>query len=178
ALAAVVTVEVARVWSRSAAKREAFAGETAERLGIRVEPAASAEEAVEGADIIVTPTNSAEPVLEAGWVASGAHVNAMGSNQPRRREVPAELLRRAGLIAVDSLEQSRMESGDLILGLSEREWAAVVELKDVVAGRVSRRSADEITLFKSNGLAVEDVAAAGWVYERAVAAGAGKPAYS
>jgi ornithine cyclodeaminase/alanine dehydrogenase-like protein (mu-crystallin family) len=138
-----------------------------------VQAAASAQEAVRHADVIVTATNAAEPVLEDAWVAPGTHINAMGSNQARRREVPSELVRRAALIVADSVEQSRMESGDLLLALSETDWGRVVELQDVVAGRTARSGPDEITLFKSNGLAVEDVIAAGDVYDRALAAGAG-----
>jgi ornithine cyclodeaminase/alanine dehydrogenase-like protein (mu-crystallin family) len=102
----------------------------------------------------------------------------MGSNQAQRREIPAELVKRARLIAVDSREQSRIESGDLILSLSEEDWSRTVELQDVIAGRARRERTDEITLFKSNGLAVEDVITAGYVYERAVAEGAGRTVYS
>ena len=100
----------------------------------------------------------------------------MGSNQARRRELPADLVRRADLIVADSIEQSRMESGDLLLAFSsESDWERVVELKDVTAGRFARKRPTDITLFKSNGLAVEDVIAAGWVYERAAAIGRGTP---
>ena len=165
-------VDRVRVWSRSPEKRDAFARDAA------AEPADTAEQAVRGADIVVTATNSAEPVIEAQWVSQGTHVNAMGSNQARRRELPSELVRGASLIVADSVEQSRMESGDLLLGLTETEWERVVELKDVVGGRRGRRRPEEITVFKSNGLAVEDAIAAGWVYDRAVEAGAGRPIYS
>ena len=88
-------------------------------------------------------------------------------------------MRRADLIVADSIEQSRMESGDLLLGFaSESEWERVVELKDVTAGRFARNRPTDITVFKSNGLAVEDVIAAGWVYECAQQSGAGRPIYS
>jgi ornithine cyclodeaminase/alanine dehydrogenase-like protein (mu-crystallin family) len=146
-----------RVWSRREEHRRAFAAE----FGPPVEEAGSAEEAVRGADIVITATNSRDPVLEADWVAAGAHVNAIGSNQAGRRELPAALIERAALVATDSLEQARIESGDLLLALDEDGWRRVVELKDV-------EPADHggITIFKSNGLGVEDVAAAGYVYER------------
>jgi ornithine cyclodeaminase/alanine dehydrogenase-like protein (mu-crystallin family) len=166
AMLAVASIERVRVWSRSAEKREAFAREAAEQFGRPVEAAPSAEEAVRGADILVTATNSAEPVVEAEWVSPGTHINAMGSNQARRRELPSDLVHRAGLIVVDSLEQSRMESGDLLLAFQEKDWQRVVELQEVVAGRNGRQSPEQITVFKSNGLAVEDVIAAGLVYER------------
>jgi len=123
---------------------------------------------------VATATFAKEPVLEAKWVEPGTHVNAMGSIQAGRREIPAELVRRADWIVVDSLEQARMESGDLLMALEEADWSStrIVELKDVAAGGARGRTAeDQITLFKSNGLAVEDVIAAGLVYERALAAG-------
>jgi alanine dehydrogenase len=173
AMLAAMPFQRASVWSRSEEKRAAFARECTEKFAIPVQAVRSAEEAVRGADVIVTATNAAEPVLEDQWIAPGVHINAMGSNQARRRELPAELVRRADLIASDSMEQSRMESGDLLLALSETDWDRVVELQDVVAGRAARAGAQAITLFKSNGLAVEDVIAAGAVYERALAAGAG-----
>ena len=173
-LAAMPSLDRVRVWSRSAEKREAFARDAVRQFGKPVEAARSAEDAVRGADILVTATNSAEPILEADWVAPGTHINAMGSNQARRRELPSAMVHRAGLIAVDSLEQSRKEAGDLLLAFEkEADWSRVLELQEVVAGRAGRQAADQITLFKSVGLAVEDAIAAGLVYERALAAGRG-----
>lgn len=124
---AMPSIDRVRVWSRSAEKREAFARETG------AEPAATAEAAVRGADIVVTATSSAEPVLEDTWIAAGTHLNAMGSNQAKRRELPTELVRRADLIVTDSIEQSRMESGDLLL--ADVDWTRVVELKEVASGQ-------------------------------------------
>jgi len=170
--AAMPGLERVRVWSRSAEKREKFAQEAG------AEAAATAAEAVSGADIVVTATNSANPVIEAGWVSAGAHINAMGSNQAKRRELPGELIRRADLLVADSMEQSRMEAGDLLLGLEDQDWGRVVELQDVAAGRAGRTRPEQLTVFKSNGLAVEDVAAAGLVYERALEGGAGRKVYS
>lgn len=164
-LVAAPSLERVLVWSRSAEKCAAFASEASAQFGKPVEAAATAEEAVRGADILVTATNSAEPVVESAWVAPGTHINATGSNQARRRELPTDLVARAGLIAVDSLEQSRMESGDLLLAFHDDDWQRVIELQQVVAGRAARQSPEQITLFKSNGLAVEDVIAAGFVYE-------------
>jgi len=171
-------IERVRVWSRSPEKRAAFAAECGTRFGVPVVAAASAEEAVRGADVLATATNAAEPVLEAGWVAPGTHINAMGSNQARRRELPADLVAGAGLVVVDSREQCRMEAGDLLLAFQPADWDRTVELQEVAAGRAGRSDAGEITIFKSVGLAVEDVAAAGYVYERAKAAGVGQPIYS
>jgi ornithine cyclodeaminase/alanine dehydrogenase-like protein (mu-crystallin family) len=176
AMRAVRELRSVRVWSPSAAKRAAFAAECS------VEAVETAEQAVRGADIIVTATNSKDPVLEADWVAQGTHVNAMGSNQAGRRELPPELIGRAARIVVDSLEQAKMESGDLLLAWRPDEWndERLVELKDVKAGR-ENRDPDQITIFKSNGLALEDVAAAGYIYEQAIQQGSGRsmaPLYS
>jgi ornithine cyclodeaminase/alanine dehydrogenase-like protein (mu-crystallin family) len=174
AMMAALPFEQVRVWSRSEEKRAAFAAECAGRFGVKLEAAGSAEEAVRGADVVVTATNSAEPVLEDGWIAAGTHINAMGSNQAKRRELPAELVRRADLVVADSIEQSRMESGDLLLALDESDWGRLVELPQAVAKGRGRTAPAEITIFKSNGLAAEDVIAAGEVYERALSAGAGR----
>jgi alanine dehydrogenase len=165
AMRAVRPIRQVRVWSRSEEKRRTFARE----YDAIASP--TAEEAVRGADIVVTATNSREPVIADAWIAPGAHVNAMGSNQSQRRELPSELILRADLTAVDSLDQARMESGDLLLALDPDKWGPnIVELKDVKA----RPSPTAITIFKSNGIAAEDVATAGYIYERALAEGRGK----
>lgn len=145
-----------RVWSRSEEKRSAFAQE----MGARA--VSTAEDAVRGADIVVTATNSKDPVLDAAWISPGAHVNAIGSNQPLRRELPPDLLARADLIAVDSIEQSKIEGGDLLLAPVDWTDPRVIELAQVER----RPPGAPVTIFKSNGLAVEDVAAAAFVYER------------
>jgi len=178
AMRAVRQISEVRVWSRNPAKRAAFAAEAT--MGTRVVAVETAEEAVRGSQIVVTATYAKEPVLSSEWIAPGTHINAMGSNQANRREIPAELVRRADCIAVDSIEQARMESGDLLMAMddAERDWSSlkIVELKDVVTGRVQARTAPtQVTLFKSIGLAVEDVIAAAFVYERARAAGIGNP---
>jgi ornithine cyclodeaminase/alanine dehydrogenase-like protein (mu-crystallin family) len=156
AIRAVRPIRTVRVWSRSEEKRRKFAEECS---AIAVD---TAEEAVRGAQIIATATNSKDPVLENAWVAPGAMINAMGSNIANRRELPAELVRRADLVAVDSLEQDKIEAGDLILADS---WANVVELQNVKPHYDPNR----ITIFKSIGLGVEDVAAGAFVYERGLA---------
>ena len=171
AILAVRRFERIRVWSRLKERRERFAADCTRAFGVAVDAASDAEDAVRGADVLVTATSSATPVVASEWVADGAHVNAMGSNQAKRREIPSQLVDRAGLIVVDSCEQSRMESGDLLLALDEQGWGRVVELQELVAGRPGRTSAGEVTIFKSNGLAIEDVGAAGYVYERAIEEG-------
>lgn len=174
AVLAVRKLDRTRVWSRSPEKRERFARECSDQLSTRVEAVSTAEEAVRGADIVTTATNAKEPVVESEWVPDGAHVNATGSNWANRREIPASLVSRAGLIVVDNREQARLEAGDLVMALKDEEWSRTVELQDVVSGRCGRTDPRQITLFESIGLAVEDVAAAGLVYERAKEAGAGR----
>jgi alanine dehydrogenase len=162
AVLSVRPVHEVRIWSRTQERRERFAEECAREFGVPVQAPPSAEETVRGADIIVTATNSRDPVIEAGWVKPGAHVNAVGSNQPKRREVPPELVHRADII-VDSIDQARMEAGDLIMAFEGGGWDRVRELKDVTG----RASTDSVTLFKSVGLGLEDVAAAAYVFESA-----------
>jgi len=182
AMLAVKPFRQVKVWSRDPAKRAAFAAECSLAFPLTVTAVNSAEEAVRGAGIVITATYAKDPVVDADWIAPGTHVNAMGSNQAKRRELPAELIHRAGWIAVDSLEQARMESGDLLLALDEAGWAdpKLVELKDVVAGTARHeRRPEEITIFKSNGLAVEDVICAGYIYEHGLTKGkVGRQVYS
>ncbi len=170
AVAAVRPIRLVRVWSRSAGKREEFARKLAERTQIKVQAVDSARDAVSEADVVVTATNAKEPVLEAGWIAPGTHINAVGSNQIGKRELPRDLVYgKADLVAVDSVEQSKMESGDLMIPLKEDAGLsyAAVEFADIVSRRHTGRTNDtEITIFKSNGLAVEDVAAAGYIVDR------------
>jgi ornithine cyclodeaminase/alanine dehydrogenase-like protein (mu-crystallin family) len=172
AVATVRKLASARVWSRSEEKREKFAREAASSFGIEVVAAKTAEEAVRNADIVITATYAKDPVIEDGWVGANAHVNASGSNQANRREIPEALVRRAALIAIDSLEQAKAEAGDLLLAVPEPDWPSlpIREMKDLMEGFVRPAG---VTLFESLGLAVQDIAAAARVYEKAVAAGAG-----
>lgn len=156
AIRAVRQIKEVRVWSRNAAKREEFA------RSIDAVTVATAEEAVRGADIVATATSAKDPVLEAAWIQPGTHVNAMGSNQALRRELPSDLIARADLIAVDSLEQAKIEAGDLLLAPVDWGDPRLVELAKVDA----RPTGSPVTIFKSIGLGVEDVAAAAYVYEQ------------
>lgn len=153
-----------RVWSRHPEKARRFAAEQG------VELAATAREAVEGADLICTVTSAREPVLEGAWLAPGAHINAAGACTPTVREIDTEAVRRARVF-VDRRESALAEAGDLLVPMREGavgEDHIVGEIGDVLVGRISgRRSPEEITLFKSLGLAVEDLAAARFVWRRA-----------
>ncbi|MGH9737200.1 MAG: ornithine cyclodeaminase family protein [Candidatus Acidiferrales bacterium] len=177
AIACVRELKRVRAYSRDSQRRDRFAAEMSARIGIPVGAVASAEEAVRGADIVSTATTATNPVVEGRWIERGAHINAIGINVAHKREIDAETVRRADLIAADSPEQSRRESGDLIgaFGDDASKWASVCELAQIVAGRaVGRTTADQITLFKSNGIAIEDVVVAGRVYEIARERGLGR----
>lgn len=169
AIARVRALREVRVFSRSAEKRESFAERMSRSLAVSIRAADSAEEAVRGCDIAVTATSARDPVLLGAWLSPGMHINAIGSNHERRRELDTAAVERASLIVADSIEQSRMESGELIAAFDQEpeKWERVVELADVCAGKSpGRRSAGDITLFKSNGLAIEDIAVAGYIYEQ------------
>jgi len=154
ALRLVRRFEEVRVWSPR------HAGDFARRFGVQA--TASAEEAVRGADVIVTATTSKTPVLSGGWLSPGVHINAVGAPRPDWRELDDETLRRAR-VYVDSREAALEESGDVIA--AGRIFA---ELGEVVSRtKPGRGSEEEITLFKSLGLAVEDVATADLVYRKA-----------
>lgn len=177
AIALVRKLESIRAFGRDAQRREQFAKEMSERLRIPVQPVSSAEEAVRGADILVTSTTASNPVVEGRWLRPGMHLNAIGANFPQKRELDAEAIQRADFIAVDFREQAKQEAGDLIQAFAEdaERWAGVRELADIVAGKVPGRvRADHITLFKSSGVAIEDVVVAGRVYERARERGLGR----
>jgi ornithine cyclodeaminase/alanine dehydrogenase-like protein (mu-crystallin family) len=160
-----------RVWSRNADAARAFASAASERHGIVVEPMATAKDAVAGADIICTTTSAPEPILEGEWLAAGAHINAVGSSTPTARELDSNAVARAHLF-VDRRESALNEAGDFLIPKSEGvigDEHIRAELGEILLGTKSgRESASEITLFKSLGLAVEDVAAAEYIYSQAV----------
>jgi ornithine cyclodeaminase/alanine dehydrogenase-like protein (mu-crystallin family) len=178
AVAAVRKLTEVRVWSRNAARREAFATRCSEKLGLNIRATASAQEAVEGALVIATATFAKNPVIEREWVSPGAHINAIGANRLSNRELPTSLVYESGaFVTVDSIEDSKDESGDLMIPLSERPDLKfnAVEMHEVVSGRLpGRTSDDQITIFKSNGIAAEDVVSGGYVFEQATARGMGK----
>ena len=171
AVAGVRAIQSARVFARNEAHRVEFCKQMTGVLHFPVEPATSAEEAARFGDIVITATTSKEPVVNGEWLRPGTHVNAVGANMSNRREMDDAVLRRAGIIAVDSRDQARGEAGDLIKGLPavNRSWDELVELKDVVKSNKPWQTSDgQITVFKSCGIAVWDVAAAGVIYQEAL----------
>lgn len=168
----------ARVYCRDAAARKAFCDEMCARLGLWVFPAESPEAAIEGADIVCTITTSPRPVFPGERLPVGSHVNLAGSNSLLKREADETLLSRAALIAVDSPAAVPLEGGDLLPSIQKGLLypEALVDIGQVVTGRhPGRTAADEITVFKSHGTALEDIALAAHVYRRAVEEGLGTP---
>ncbi len=177
AVCAVRKIESVRVYSRSAERRTNFSQEMSERLKIEdIHPVDQPQAAAE-AEILITITSSREPVLLGEWLRPGAHINAAGGNSVLRAELDDKAIRRSSFIAVDSLEQARMESGEFVNAVEKGllVWERVQELRHVVSGALpGRASNDDITLFKSLGIAIEDVAAAAVIYKKAKEQQAGR----
>jgi ornithine cyclodeaminase/alanine dehydrogenase len=178
AVCAVRPIKRVKVFSRTAEQREAYARSLESELGLEVLPASSAQACVAEADVVVTITKSAEPVCRADWLAQGAHVNVAGANSNGRREVDAETVLRAAVKATDHVAQAKEEAAEFrdLVAAGKLTWSAIRELGELVTGKASgRTSPSDVTLFKSLGIALEDVAFAELVYQRALAAGVGRP---
>jgi alanine dehydrogenase len=178
AICAVRTIETVRVFSRTAEHRAAFAKEIERKLRVAAEPAPSAEAAVADADVVVTITKSAEPVLRANWLKSGVHVNAAGANAASRRELDGETVMRSTVRATDHVAQAQLEAGEYrdLIAAGRLKWQDIVELGDILTGNApGRRGPADITLFKSLGIGLEDIAFADLIWRRAVERGVGKP---
>jgi alanine dehydrogenase len=176
ALACVRTLRDVRVWSPNAGRRSAFAHEMQEHADVAIRPASSAGEAVDGADLIVLATSSHSPVIANEWVSDGAHICAVGACRPTHREMDAALVARARTF-VDSRVGGFAEAGDIVMAIAEgaiaREHVAG-ELGELAAGLVDGRGGTrQVTLFKSLGMAVEDIAAAHLTLVQARARGLG-----
>jgi len=166
-----------RVASKDFGRAKAFAERESKKHAISVEPVSSAREAVTGADIICTCTSSREPVLSGEWISPGAHINAVGSSVPSARELDTAAVKRSRLY-VDRRESTVNEAGDFLIAKREGvidDDHIVGEIGEVLIGRLEgRRSPEEVTLFKSLGIAVEDVASARHIYEKAKKSGTGR----
>ena len=177
AIAAVCKLSTVKVYGRDAERRETFAREMSAALKIPVQPVASSAEATSGAAIICTATTAGQAVVSADHISPGAHINAIGANHIKKRELDVGTVAKCDRIFVDSIEQSRQEAGDLVLGFAgdEKRWDTVRELSSLVAGICPGRNADpQVTLFKSNGIAAWDLAAAVCVYRLAKERGFGR----
>ena len=177
AVCAVRQIEEVKVYSHKPENRERFCQQMAAELGIANILAVDTPEAAADADIIITITSSREPVVLGEWLKPGTHINAAGGNSILRREFDDDAIKRAGFIAVDSLDQAKLESGEFVTAVEKGllVWERVQELRQVVAGNLpGRTERDQITLFKSLGIAIEDVAAAAVVYQKAKEKNVGK----
>lgn len=166
-----------RVWSRRPEAAQAFCARLQPELRVALMPTPDVRTAVSEADIVTTITSSPEPVLLGKWLTPGVHVNAAGNNRVHEREIDAETVARAHLIVADSVAQAKLESGDLVMAAAEGVpvWDRAVDLAPVVAGNApGREAASQTTLFKSNGLALEDVAVGHAVYREAARRGVGQ----
>jgi ornithine cyclodeaminase/alanine dehydrogenase-like protein (mu-crystallin family) len=166
-----------QVYSPNEEHRRRFAAETSELCGTEVESVPRPEMAAEDKDVIITATTSREPVLNGHWIAEGTHINAVGSNFLGKAELDAVAVRRCESIVVDSKDQARLEAGDFTQALEDGSihWADIHELGQVIVGRYTGRAhAQDVTLFKSLGIAIEDIAVAARVYAKAQAAGVGR----
>lgn len=176
-ICAVRAIRTVWVYSRHPSACEAFCERMARQLQIEVLPVATAREAVGEADVVITATSAGEPVLSGEWLKPGCHVNAIGSNWPKRRELDNETLERSSLIVTDSVEQARLEAGDLLIpaNAGSLDWESVWELADVVAGDgPQRNSSYDITIFKAVGVALEDITVAARAYIHARERGLGE----
>ncbi len=166
-----------RVWSPSEIHRREFADQMHREIAVPISPVATVKDAVDGADLVVLATATREPILRSDWIADGTHIAAVGACRPDQREIETGLMKRARVF-VDSRTGALAEAGDLVLPIREGAFDAshiAGELGELAAGTVAgRRSPGEVTLFKSLGMAVEDVAAAYLAYQRATERGLGR----
>ena len=176
ALSEVRLLDEIQVFARKRDKLESFCAEQSARLGCRIRPADSSESMVREADILVTITTATEPLFEGSWLKAGSHVTAAGSNALIRREIDEAVIRRAAVVAVDSRATALRESGDLLPALEKGRLSeyGMVEMGELLAGmRPGRRSDEDITLFESQGMGIQDLVLASRVLDKARAASLG-----
>ena len=178
AICAVRPIKSIKAYSRNAGRREQFRNEMSNLLGIEVIPASSGEEAISGTDIAIAITNvrTLDPVLLGDWLEPGMHVNAAGANSIDRRELDDNAITKSSIIAVDAIDQAKLECADLTIPTQSGliTWDGVHELSTIVGGQIpGRTSPDQITLFESQGIGIEDIAVAAHIYKKAISEGAG-----
>ena len=174
-------VEQVRVYSRQPERRHAFAERLSRETGVEVLPVDQPEGAVQNMDIVITATTARDPVLLGTWLSPGQHINLIGSNMIAKAEADVEVFRRATLVVVDSKDQARQEAGDFVAPLNSGvlEWSDIIELAPLIVGRYpGRQSREDITIFKSLGLGIEDIVLAARIVELARAQGLGRPLFS
>lgn len=171
AMLAVRPIKLVKVWSRNSPNAALFKEEIELKFNVSITTCSTAEEAVLDADIICTVTSSKEPILKGAWVKEGAHVNAIGACQPNDRELDSELIKKSKFY-VDSIDSARNESGDYLIplkeGVIEQNYISG-EIGELLINKITGRvSETDMTIFKSLGLAIEDIAAANFIYEEIV----------
>ncbi len=177
AICKVRAVKKVHVYSRDAARRSAFATQLAQEMGVEVFPVEKPEDAAKGLDILVTATNSRDPVLFGEWVSPGQHINLIGSNFIGKAEADIAVFRKATVVTVDSKEQAKAEAGDFVTALNAGmlHWSDILELAPLLVGRYpGREMPEDVTVFKSLGLGIEDIALAVRVVELARQQGIGR----
>jgi alanine dehydrogenase len=168
AVCAALKVKQVRVWSRKDETSRQYIDTLAKRLDVEMRPVKTVAEAVSGADVINIMTKASEPVLRGEWLEPGQHINAAGSNSLMRREIDLAAVKRCDYITVDSRGTARNECGDLLPAVESGivDWDTVTEIGEVIAGRAPRRtSAQQITLYESHGMGIQDL----YVADRLVA---------
>ena len=175
-ICAVRDIKSVKVFDSAQEFAEKMTREMSEELGVEMNVVETAQEAVSDVDIIITMTTSRTPVLLGEWLQPGQHINAAGSNHWIRQEVDDNVIKMADRIVVDSKEDAQIEAGDLLFPIERGRvmWSGIHELADLVVGNVKgRQSNEEITLLESQGIALSDIAAANYVYQRAKEKGLG-----
>ena len=170
-------IKTVHVYGRDAERRTAFAAQLSRETGVEVKPVEKPEEAARGRDIVITATASREPVLFGEWLGDGQHLNLVGSNFLTKSETDVEVFRRTRVVSVDSKDQARLEAGDFVepLKAGVLQWSDVLDFAPLLVGRYpGRESPQDVTLFKSLGLGIEDIALAVKIVERARQEGLGR----
>jgi alanine dehydrogenase len=170
-------VKKVHIYGRDADRRTAFATQMAKETGVEIVPVEKPEQAARGLDILITATNSREPVLLGDWVGPGQHINLIGSNFISKAEADIAVFRKSTLVTVDSKEQAKAEAGDFVtsLNVGALHWSDIVELAPLLVGRYpGRESPEDVTIFKSLGIGIEDIALAVRIVELAKQQGLGR----
>ncbi|NYB52062.1 MAG: alanine dehydrogenase [Methanobacteriaceae archaeon] len=174
ALNEVMDIKKAMVFCRTCSTRTDFAKKATERYGFEVEAVDTAEKAVENCDVIVTTTPARKPIINADWISPGTHINAMGADAPSKQELETRLLLKSKIV-IDSWDQAS-HSGEINVPVTQKvlkQKDIHAKLGDIIIGNATGREGDEITIFDSTGLAVQDVVTAGLIYQRAREQGLG-----
>jgi ornithine cyclodeaminase/alanine dehydrogenase-like protein (mu-crystallin family) len=177
AVCKVRAVKKVHVYGRDADRRKEFATQLASEAGVEVVPVEKAEDAARGHDVVITATSAREPVLLGEWVSEGQHLNLIGSNYLTKAEADVEVFRKATVVSVDSKEQAKLEAGDFVAALAAGvlNWHDIHDFAPVLIGKYPGREApQDVTVFKSLGLGIEDIALAAKVVDLARKQGLGR----